>query len=937
MRPRHNRDARVIGTLRRDRSALLRSTALQAAFLAVISVPAAAQAPNARPTGGAVVAGSASISTTAANTLISQSSSRAAVNWNSFNVGSQQSVTFQQPSTSAITLNRVVGPDPSAIAGHITANGQIVISNPAGVVFSKGAIVDTSGLVVTSANITNPNFMSGRMIFDQPGQPNARIVNEGTLTARQAGLVGLVAPQVANSGVINARMGNVVLAGAQTHTVDMYGDGLLSIDVTNQVRQVPVGPDGKPATALVTNTGTILAQGGTVKLTAVAADGIVQNLVDAGGKISARGGRVEIAGTGGNVQVDGDVIVNGRGPNGHGGQIAVNATGTVTLTNSARLSANGSAGGGTIAVGTTLARAAGGPSVTSARTARQVVVQQGATISADATRIGNGGKVTLLSSERTQFAGSITARGGEHSGDGGNVEISGATVGLTGSVDVSAPHGATGNILLDPVNVTIDGTIPSSVTPTDNTDPNLGFDTAAGTGNITPTQLEQLHGNIHIEATNNLTVNSAITLSGTSQNLTLEAGNNVTVNASIAVNTGTLNLIAASPNSPAPVVSGGVTISGGAQLTASGDINITGGTGTTLLGNFIATGTGGTLRVIADNIAFDGEAVLYAPGGTVVLAPRTAGRAIDVTNSGNANPNALSLNGNILNDIITTSTLALGLPSSTPTTGPINIGNAGDFVDFRPISSSPTLALYSGGAVTQGGSFATGALTGVAASATLNSAGNVIGTLGSFSAGTDLAVATSGALTVAGPITAGGSVSLSAIGYTVGGNSTAGILTINGNINANALSLIGTDGVTQNGGSITANTLSGVVANDDSATFSGQNFVLGSSSNAINTLGDLAVTGNVTLNTTTPLNVTGTVQSTGAFGSSQFGITSGGSISIASTATLDLSNNGFLALVRDRAADAATGQRDPRVRPVGQRKRRLADEPEQPGRPTRQL
>jgi filamentous hemagglutinin family protein len=51
------------------------------------------------------------------------------VNWNSFSVGSNAQVSFRQPSSNAIAINRVIGPDPSVIAGRITANGQIVLTN----------------------------------------------------------------------------------------------------------------------------------------------------------------------------------------------------------------------------------------------------------------------------------------------------------------------------------------------------------------------------------------------------------------------------------------------------------------------------------------------------------------------------------------------------------------------------------------------------------------------------------------------------------------------------------------------------------------------------------------------------------------------------------------------------------------------------------------
>ena len=161
-------------------------------------------------------------------------------NWQSFNVGSQQSVTFNQPSASAVTLNRVTGPDPSQIAGRIDANGQVVLVNQSGVTFYKGAQVNTNGLMVAAIGITTQE-LHGRQAWCSTSRAirTRAIDNQGTITVKQAGLAALVAPQVANSGVINAKLGHVVLAGAKTATLDLYGDGLLSLDVTNQVTQAP--------------------------------------------------------------------------------------------------------------------------------------------------------------------------------------------------------------------------------------------------------------------------------------------------------------------------------------------------------------------------------------------------------------------------------------------------------------------------------------------------------------------------------------------------------------------------------------------------------------------------------------------------------------------------------------------------------------------------
>ncbi|MBW4090084.1 MAG: hypothetical protein HIU82_03085, partial [Proteobacteria bacterium] len=90
---------------------LLRCTALQAAGVLVLALPLhpahGQPAPGAYPTGGVVVAGSASISRSATATTIDQATGRAAVNWQSFNVGAHQSVEFHQPSAQATILNRV--------------------------------------------------------------------------------------------------------------------------------------------------------------------------------------------------------------------------------------------------------------------------------------------------------------------------------------------------------------------------------------------------------------------------------------------------------------------------------------------------------------------------------------------------------------------------------------------------------------------------------------------------------------------------------------------------------------------------------------------------------------------------------------------------------------------------------------------------------------
>jgi filamentous hemagglutinin family protein len=234
---------------------------------------AAAQSPGARPEGGRVVAGAASIRQDAARTQVIQSTDRAVIEWRGFDIGAAHQVEIRQPATTSWSLQRVTGPDPSAIAGRLTSNGGVAIVNRAGVVFHQGAQVDVAGLIASAADTTNQNFMAGRMAFDGAPRPGARVENRGRITVREQGLAALVGPVAANSGTIAARLGRVAIAGGEAVTLDLAGDGLLSLDVTG--------------TGLARNAGTIAAEGGQVLLTARAASDVIEHVVEAGGRIAA--------------------------------------------------------------------------------------------------------------------------------------------------------------------------------------------------------------------------------------------------------------------------------------------------------------------------------------------------------------------------------------------------------------------------------------------------------------------------------------------------------------------------------------------------------------------------------------------------------------------------------------------------------------------------
>ncbi len=819
---------RLAGLMRRRRGALLVGTALQATALLVLALPAAAQpAPNAQPQGGRVVGGSATITQTATLTTINQSTQRAAINWTGFNVGSNQTVDFNQPSSTSSTLNRVNSPDPSQIAGHINANGTVVLVNQNGVVFDQGAQVNVGGLMVSTAGISTRNYMAGKMAFDRSGNPNAAVVNNGNITVKGAGLAALVAPQVANSGVINARLGHVVLAGAQAATLDLYGDGLVSIDVSKQVTQVPLGPDGKPVTALITNTGTILAAGGTVQLTARAVDGVVQNLVAAGGTVSAdtigsHTGTVLISGVGGSVVVTGTLTAEGRAPGTAGGAIGVNATDGVTLANSSRLDASGRTGGGLVAIGTTLKRAAGGPSVTGQPTAKSVTVAKGAVVAADATAKGDGGRITVLSMDSTVISGTLTAKGGPQGGNGGLVEVSSAHgFAVTGVIDVSARLGNLGTILLDPDNLTIvgsggnlDGSFTGTVT--------AGED-AGSSDSLSASVLDGFTGNVLLQASTLIDVTSSFSIAAGS--LTMEAGQAISVEAGVSVGASGQIILAtggAGPGTPPAALANPVITIAGTVASSGGAVSLLSGAGGTIsLGNAgsVAVANGQTVTLQADTLVAASGAQVSAPTGVIEIAPATSGSAMDFSGTG---AGTLTVTQADLG-LMSAGTIRLGAATiggtQTTTAGPITF-DAG--VDLTGIAS--TLDLRATGNISRSTDsvvLTVGTLTG-SAGGDLNlavgvSTGNVIGTVGSFSVGANnqFELLTSGGVIIAGPVNAGtlfyaADVSASnptiAVTGSIGAtgsailSSIAGTISVSGTINTPALT-IGTYGTLQITGS----------------------------------------------------------------------------------------------------------------------------------------
>ncbi len=452
---------------------------------------------QAAPTGGQVRAGNAGIAQNGATTTINQTSQRAAIDWQTYNVQRHETVRYNQPNARASTLNRIFDQNPSQIFGQVKANGQVVLMNPNGVFFKPGAQVDVGSLVAGAMQIGIDEFMSGNYRLQALKDSGGRVVNQGTINA-DAGDVALVGQSVANEGVIVATAGRVHLAAGEKVTVDFDGDGLLRFTVDEAVLENAQAIDDQ-----VSNSGEIIADGGDVLITASAAEGVFRNAINnqglvKAGRIENQGGRIMLVGMGAGASVlntgqidasaatatDSGGTIEVRGANvtnsgvlradavaGDGGSIHVEATDTtlssglvsaasesgaggevrllgeqVGLTGAAQVDVSGGSGGGEALIG-------GGYQGANAevRNAEHTYVGRDVSITADAGETGDGGTVVVWADQTTRYLGDISATGGSASGDGGDVEVSGKQdLMFDGSVDASAPNGETGTLLLDP-------------------------------------------------------------------------------------------------------------------------------------------------------------------------------------------------------------------------------------------------------------------------------------------------------------------------------------------------------------------------------------------------------------------------------------------------------------------------------------------------------
>ncbi|NIE56311.1 MULTISPECIES: GLUG motif-containing protein [unclassified Burkholderia] len=265
-----------------------RLAAATASLLGLAALPAFAL-----PSGEAITSGKADIvrADDGRSMNINQHTDKLITNWQDFSVANGERVNFNQPTDKSLALNRVIGSNGSQIDGQISANGRVFLVNPNGVMFGAGAQVNVGGLVASTQNLSDADFLAGHYRFS--GSSTQAVVNHGTLTAADGGGIALLGARVANNGVIQAKLGSVALGAGNAFTVNFDGSGLLNVQV-----------DSGAVDAQASNGGLLKADGGQVLMTARAAGNLLDAVVNNTGTIEARG----LNAHGGKITLDGGTV-----------------------------------------------------------------------------------------------------------------------------------------------------------------------------------------------------------------------------------------------------------------------------------------------------------------------------------------------------------------------------------------------------------------------------------------------------------------------------------------------------------------------------------------------------------------------------------------------------------------------------------------------------
>jgi filamentous hemagglutinin family protein len=694
------------------------------------------------PQGGTVGVGSAHISSSGAQMAISQTSNKASINWQSFNIGNDATVSIHQPNANSVLLNRVVSNDPSQILGKLSANGQVILLNPNGILFGKDGSVTASSFTASTFGMTDSDFSAGVNRYSRNGS-TASVVNQGSLQSAPHGFVALIGATVTNEGKIIAPQGDVIMAAGERVTLPQElantTPDTISVRMSKRVR-LEIDPANINTAVNNTGSGVIVTEGGQVLLQAAALSRAVASVTHSGtiDTSAAQGGAVTLLAENGNIKVNGSIVANSTDANQTGGNIIIGRDDQT----------------GTLAAYTDVSDA--------------VLESRGALIetSAHTLDFSNVRKVTakewLLDPTDVTIDSAAAATIGATLGGGTSVTIQtdGSTAGTAGD----------GNILIRS-NITANNTTNTTSTLTLTADNKIWGESSAST--ITGTSTGT--GKVNVVMTAN--GNSAASTAGINGGIFLNEAINTTGTVSL---TGT-NKTTLSSNTQYAVRSAAITAS---SITINGySTGSTSGIGSRIAGNLTAT---------------NGDVTIYGTGvtqwGTYVSGRVTSNTgAINITGLSTSGASGVELNG---------ANLSADQNITIDNAAVVGVGKKNVIMNNATLSSTNGNTTITGNAANSVGISLSGPVTVNAGN--LNLTGSSTSSTGIYmGAGANLVASNSGTSAVTMTGTSTNSVGVQIQGGSV---TAAGNITLSGTSNAatNMQGLLIQNAITSTGGNITA-------------------------------------------------------------------------------------------------------------------------------------
>ncbi|MEI6215622.1 MAG: filamentous hemagglutinin N-terminal domain-containing protein, partial [Desulfuromonadales bacterium] len=648
--------------------------------------------------------------------------------------------------------------------GALQSNGKVLLINQNGILFGPNSRIEVNGLIASTLDITNQDFLAGRMKFSA-GPVAGKVENQGTITTPGGGFVYLIAQDVTNSGVITAPNGDIMLAA---------GKEILLVDSRSPEIAIVVSAPEHQAI----NLGTLVADAGRV--------GTYGGIVRQKGIISANSAVME------------------------GGKIFLRATKSIELADSSVISADGTKGGQVIVKtdeegkisGTLTARGSISAQGDGAKGSGGFVETSAAKVDVNSVKINTNGGNWLLDPYDFTVAGT----GGDITGAVLSLALGSNDVTiqtLTGSVSCTNATCAAGNSSGNG-DILVNEVISWSADKT-----------------LVLNAYRNININTNISASGSLAGLTLIPGTGGSGSATLVASKTISLNGGVidvTGGTGLLSLGSSSTVSNAILRAGSLSMASSTNITLNGttldsDFTIPNGSQISVNSGDLTLGSGKTLTI--GNAS--GIGALYFGGG--VSQSLLSGGTSTVT-FGNTSVTSSTIQK--LDSGASTLTLGSGITLNGSGSGRIyGAGYSGGFTNQAILAPAGDLVIDSWGSVSNTGTITAGASTKTI-TVTTASFNNTNATLGSITAsggGTlDFRSATTAWSSTAGSIVAasGGTIKLST--GTFGGdfvntlNASAGTLNLYGTISGGTInSTSGTLGVLnlQNNSTITGSTISG--------------------------------------------------------------------------------------------------------------------------------